>query len=125
VRLCRAAVLERVRLPYVEAARTVGLSTARIVFTQILPAISPLIVTTFFLQYTYGLVEVSSMSFLGLGVAPGDPDWGRMMFENRPILASNAWATAGPGIVLAALAVSANVVGDWVYHRHERTARQR
>jgi ABC-type dipeptide/oligopeptide/nickel transport system permease subunit len=125
VRIFRAAVLERVRLPYIEAARTVGISTPRIIFTQLLPALVPLIVTSFFLQYTYGLVAVSSLSFLGLGVPPGAPDWGRMMFENRASLSSNMWATAGPGIVLAALAVSANVVGDWIHHANERAARQR
>lgn len=125
VRIFRAAVLERVQLPYIEAARTVGISTPRIILTQLLPALVPLIVTTFFLQYTYGLVAVSSLSFLGLGVPPGAPDWGRMMFENRASLSSNLWATAGPGVVLAALAVSANVVGDWIHHVNERSARQR
>lgn len=125
VRIFRAAVIERVRLPYIEAARTVGISTPRIILTQLLPALVPLIVTTFFLQYTYGLVAVSSLSFLGLGVAPGAPDWGRMMFENRASLASNMWATAGPGIALAGLAVSANIVGDWLHLRHDTAARQR
>jgi ABC-type dipeptide/oligopeptide/nickel transport system permease subunit len=125
VRIFRAAVLERVRLPYMEAARTVGMSTPRIIFTQLVPALVPLIVTSFFLQYTYGLVAVSSLSFLGLGVPPGAPDWGRMMFENRASLSSNVWATAGPGVVLAALAVSANVVGDWIHHANETAARQR
>jgi ABC-type dipeptide/oligopeptide/nickel transport system permease subunit len=125
IRIFRAAVLERVRLPYIEAARTVGISTPRIILTQLLPTLVPLIVTSFFLQYTYGLVAVSSLSFLGLGVPPGAPDWGRMMFENRASLSSNVWATAGPGVVLAALAVSANVVGDWIHHANETAARQR
>lgn len=125
VRVFRSAVLERVGLPYMEAARTVGLSTPRIILTQLLPALVPLIVTSFFVTFTYGLLAVSSLSFLGLGVPPGTPDWGRMVFENRTSLQSNVWATAGPGIVLAALAVSANIVGDWIHDQNETAARQR
>ncbi|PRZ39683.1 peptide/nickel transport system permease protein [Antricoccus suffuscus] len=125
VRLIRASVLERVRLPYIEAARTTGLSNAEILVNQLIPALVPLLVTTFFLQFTYGIVEVSSLSFLGLGVPPGSPDWGRMMFENRALLSSNMWATAAPGILLVLLAVSANVIGDWVFARHESEVRER
>ena len=125
VRVLRAAVLERVQLPYMEAARTVGLSTTRIVFTQLLPALTPLIVTSLFIQFTYGVVEVSSLSFLGLGVPLGPPDWGRMLFENRAALSSNVWATAAPGIGIVALAVSANIVGDWIFNRFENASRQR
>lgn len=124
-RLFRAAGQERVNLPYMEAARAVGLSHPRIIFTQLLPTLRPLLVSLLFLQFTYGLIEVSSLSFLGLGVPPGSADWGRMMFENRATISSNVWATAAPGIALVALAVSTNVIGDWMYNRHEMKERQR
>lgn len=124
-RLFRAAGMERVNLPYMEAARAVGLSHARIIFTQLLPNLRPLLVSVLFLQFTYGLIEVSSLSFLGLGVPPGSADWGRMMFENRATVSANMWATAAPGIALVALAVSTNVIGDWMYDRHEMKERQR
>ncbi|GAA0966104.1 ABC transporter permease [Acrocarpospora macrocephala] len=125
IRLLRAAVLERVHLPYIEAARTLGVSTPRILVTQLVPAISPLIVTSFFLQVTFAIVELSSLSFLGLGVPPGSPDWGRMLAENRSALSSNVWATAGPGLCLVALAVSANLIGDWLYTKYEQAGRSR
>lgn len=124
-RLFRAAGMERVNLPYMEAARAVGLSHPRIIFTQLLPTLRPLLVSLLFLQFTYGLIEVSSLSFLGLGVPPGSADWGRMMFENRATVSSNVWATAAPGIALVGLAVSTNVIGDWLYNRHEMRERQR
>lgn len=124
-RLFRAAAMERVRLPYIEAARTVGTSPVRILFTQMLPTLRPLIVATLFLQFTYGLIEVSTLSFLGLGVPPGASDWGRMMFENRASISANAWATIAPAVLLVLLAVSTNVVGDWLYNRYEAKERQR
>lgn len=125
IRILRAAVLERVNLPYIEAAKMSGLSTPRILLTQLVPAISPLIVTSFFLQMTFAIVELSSLSFLGLGVAPGSPDWGLMLAENRSAMSSNVWAAAGPGLCLVALAVSANLVGDWLYTKYEKAGRSR
>ncbi|MFE4611676.1 ABC transporter permease [Streptomyces niveus] len=101
IRLLRAAVLERVNLPYIEAAKMSGVSTPRILLTQLVPAISPLIVTSFFLQVTFAIVELSSLSFLGLGVAPGSPDWGLMLAENRSALSSNVWAAAAPDCPLS------------------------
>lgn len=124
-RLFRAAGMERVNLPYMEAARAIGLSHPRIIFTQLLPTLRPLLVSLLFLQFTYGLIEVSSLSFLGLGVPPGSADWGRMMFENRATLSANVWATAGPGLALVMLAVSTNVIGDWIYNRHEMKEKHR
>lgn len=125
VRVFRAAVLERVRLPYVEAAQTLGVRPSRIVLGHLLPNLLPLIVAGFFLKFTYGIVDLSSLSYLGLGVPPGAADWGRMLSENRIALDSNAWAAAGPGIALVLVAVSMNLVGDWLFARYERTGRSR
>lgn len=125
VRNLRAAVLERVTLPYMEAAATLGLPTWRILFTQLLPVISPFIVATFFLSFTYGIVELSSLSFLGIGVPPGAADWGRMVADNRATMYGNVWATAGPAIAIVLLAVSANLIGEWLYQRYESAGKAR
>jgi len=125
VRVLRAAVMERAALPYVEAARTLGVSTPRIMLTQLVPAIGPLVITSFFLQITFAIVDLSSLSFLGLGVPPGASDWGRMMAENRATMSANFFSTAAPGLCLAAVAVSANVLGDWLYTRYEQAGRSR
>ena len=125
VRLLRSAVKEQAQLPYIEAAQTLGTRSARILWRHLLPVISPLIVASFFLRFTYGVVDLSALSFLGLGVPPGSPDWGRMLAENRVTILQNVWATAAPGLALIAMAVSANVVGDWVYNRYEAAGRSR
>lgn len=125
VRVFRAAVLERVQLPYIEAAQTLGVPSSRIVLRHLLPNLMPLVVAGFFLKFTYGIVDFSSLSYLGLGVPPGSADWGRMLSENRTALADNAWAAAGPGLALVAVAVSMNLVGDWMFARYERAGRSR
>lgn len=125
IRNLRAAVLERATLPYMEAAETLGLPTWRILLTHLLPAISPFIVATFFLSFTYGIVELSSLSFLGIGVPPGAADWGRMVADNRASMYGNVWATAGPAIAIVMLAVSANLIGEWLYRRYDDAGRSR
>lgn len=125
MRLLRSAVIVRARLPYVEAARTAGLSGARIMAFHLIPAISSFLVAVFFLTFTYGIVDLSAMSFLGLGVPPGSSDWGRMIAENRAYLFQNAWATVAPTIAVVAVAVSANVLGDWIHSRYESHGRTR
>ncbi len=125
IRFLRAAVMERVQLPYMEAARTLGVPTWRILLTHLLPVIAPFVVATFFIQFTYGVVELSSLSFLGLGIPPGAPDWGRMVADNRATMYGNVWATAAPAIGIVLLAVSTNLIGEWVSNRYEKASEER
>lgn len=125
VRVIRAAVLERVNLPYVEAARTLGVRGPSIVVRHLLPGITPVLVASFFLQFAYGLVDLSSLAFLGLGVPPGSSDWGRQLAENRVSLYSNAWAAVAPCLVLVIAATSTNLIGNWLYDRFEAGRRAR
>jgi ABC-type dipeptide/oligopeptide/nickel transport system permease subunit len=125
VRILRAAVIERRHLPYVEAAETLGVSPVRIMTRHLLPNIAPVVAVCFFLRFTYGLVDLSALSFLGLGVPPGSTDWGRMLAENRVLVFENAWAAVAPGAALVMTAVSANFVGDWIYEQFERRGRTR
>lgn len=125
VRILRSAVSEQAELPYIEAAQTLGTKSTRILWRHLIPVISPLIVASFFLRFTYGIVDLSALSFLGLGVPPGSADWGRMLAENRVTIMQNFWAAAAPGLALIGMAVSANVVGDWLYNRYEAAGRSR
>ena len=124
-RALRAPVLERRRLAYVEAAETLGVSRWRVMVRHLLPNIMPVVAAVFFLRLTYAIVELSSMSFLGLGVPPGTADWGRMLAENRGNVFENPWAAIGPGLAIVFTAVSANIIGDWLYERFEQRARAR
>jgi len=125
VRNLRAAVMDRVHLPYMEAAITLGLPTWRVVVGHLVPAIRPFILATFFLTFTFGIVELSSLSFLGLGVPPGSPDWGRMVAENRASTFGNVWGTAAPAICIVLLAVSTNLIGEWLIARYEKAGKER
>lgn len=125
IRILRAAVIERRDLPYVEAAQTLGVKPRAIMARHLLPNLEPLIITCLFLGFTYGMVELSALSYLGLGVPPGSPDWGRMLAENRAQVSENLWGTLGPGLALVGTVLSANLVGDWTYGRLDQRRRAR
>jgi peptide/nickel transport system permease protein len=116
-RIVRSAVLEQRPLPYIEAARTLGISRRRIMFRHIFPNILPLIAAYVVLDFAFALVSLAGLSFLGLGVPPGTPDWGRMLYENRTILLTNPMAALLPAAAIVVTAASINIIGDWTYER--------
>jgi peptide/nickel transport system permease protein len=117
-RIVRSAVLEQRPLPYIEAARTLGVSKTRILFVHILPNVLPIIFAYVVLDFAFGLVNLAGLSFLGLGIEPGTADWGRMLFENRGILFSNPVAVLFPALMIILTAGSINIIGDWMFERY-------
>ena len=124
-RIIRGVTLEQRPRPYVEAARVMGLSSRRIMVSHILPNVLPLVVVNLCLDFTYGLVTLAGLSFVGIGVGPGEADWGRMLFENRALLTVNPWAALAPAFMIMFTAAAANVIGDWAYERIEARGRAR
>ena len=122
-RIVRSAVLEQRPLPYIDAARTLGISKARILFVHILPNVLPIVLAYVVLDFAFALVNLAGLSFLGLGVEPGTPDWGRMLFENRNILFSNPVALLLPAAMIILTAVSMNLIGDWLFERLDASER--
>jgi peptide/nickel transport system permease protein len=119
-RIVRSAVLEQRPRPYIDAARALGVSKTRILFIHILPNVLPIIMAYVVLDFAFALVNLAGLSFLGLGVEPGTPDWGRMLFENRTILFTNPMALLLPAAMIILTAVSMNLIGDWLFERLTR-----
>lgn len=120
IRIVRAGVLEQAPRPYVEAAQMLSLSRWRIMFVHVLPNVWPLIVTNVLLNTSFALVTLSSLSFLGVGVAPGTADWGRQIADGRSLLADNPAALIAPAVLIVLVSMAINVVGDWFGERLER-----
>jgi peptide/nickel transport system permease protein len=116
-RLVRAATLEQRSKPYVEAARTLGLSDRRIMFVHIWPNVLPVAIANATLAFAYALVSLAALSYLGIGVGPGTADWGRMLSDSRTLLFENPATALAPGIALVLTAAAVNVIGDWLFER--------
>ncbi|CUH87181.1 Stage 0 sporulation protein KC [Phaeobacter sp. CECT 5382] len=116
-RLARAVAVDIEVMDYVEAARLRGEKTAWIIFREILPnALSPL-VAEMGLRFIFMVLFVSTLSFLGLGVQPPEADWGGIVKENKDGIVYGIPAALAPAFAIATLAISVNLVADWVLNR--------
>jgi peptide/nickel transport system permease protein len=115
IRLIRGAVMEQKTQPYIESAKVLRMPAWRIMFRQLLPNVMPVALANVMLNIAFAIVAMSSLSYLGLGVGPGSPDWGRQLSDGQNILAANPAAIVAPGVMIVATATAINIVGDWLY----------
>jgi peptide/nickel transport system permease protein len=116
-RLSRAVAVDITVMDYVEAAKLRGEKGGWIIFREILPnALSPL-VAEFGLRFIFAVLFISTLSFLGLGIQPPLADWGGMVKENKDGLIYGKSAALLPAAAIAALAISVNLVADWILTR--------
>jgi peptide/nickel transport system permease protein len=111
-RVMRSSVLGEREKEYVEAARAIGQSQWKILFKHIGPSsISPVIVMGS-IVFAVAIVIESSLSFLGVGLAPPTPSWGTMLNESRRYLANTIWLAIFPGVSITVAALGFNMLGD-------------
>jgi peptide/nickel transport system permease protein len=113
-RLARSMVLVEKKKDYVEAAYSVGYSGTHIMLVEILPNIFSTLLIQLMLDIGYAVLDLSAMSFLGLGVQPPTADWGAMLEEGRIIITQAPLAALAPGILIVITVVAVNVFGDGV-----------
>lgn len=113
-RIIRGEVLSVREREYIQSVRAMGGSDLRILLRHILPnVLTPaLVVATLELART--IVLEAGLSFLGLGIQPPSPSWGRMLADGRTYIASAWWIITLPGLALLATVLSVNLLGDWL-----------
>ncbi|MFE3829369.1 ABC transporter permease [Streptomyces sp. NPDC059092] len=121
IRIIRSVTLAQVTLPYIEAARTSGLSNPRTMLAHVLPNIVPTVVATFLLDIVTAMVGYAALAFLGIGVPPGTPNWGSMIATGQTYLFINPWLAVAPAIALISTATCATLLGDRL---HEAAGRK-
>jgi peptide/nickel transport system permease protein len=110
-RMIRAQILKAMGSGYVEAAVTLGHPFSKVLFRHVLPnALRPFI-GVIAMCIGQSIVWASSLAFLGLGVAPPNPEWGALLDAGRPYVVQAPWLTVIPGLVIVALAVTATALG--------------
>ena len=111
-RVIRSAVLAQKGAMYVEAARTIGAQTPRIVFRHILPNIA----SVYIILATAGLAQAilveATLSFLGVGVPPPTPSWGLMLLEAQRFAVRAPYMAIFPGIAITMAVFGFNLFGD-------------
>jgi peptide/nickel transport system permease protein len=111
-RITRGSVLTVREEVYVRAARSLGVGDLRLLRLHVLPnVLAPIIVQTS-LSLAFAILSEAALSFLGLGVQPPDPSWGRMLLEGRGFVERAWWMGVFPGAAIFVTVLSFNVVGD-------------
>jgi peptide/nickel transport system permease protein len=111
-RIVRGQVLSLREQEFVQAARSLGASNARILFREILPnLLAPLIVYSSLLIPQNILLE-AALSYLGVGVRPPTASWGQMLADATPIFNTAWWYMVFPGLALLLTVLAFNLLGD-------------
>lgn len=97
---------------FIAAERTLGASTARILFRHILPHLLPTIIVWGTLGISTTVLLEATLSFLGIGVQPPTASWGNIIFENQTYFQTAPWLVFIPGAAIILLALAFNLVGD-------------
>lgn len=111
-RLARGQVLRAREFEYVQAARALGASTARVLLRHVVPATIPALVVQATLGMAGAVLSEAALSFLGLGVQPPTPSWGTMLSGGRVHLLDAPHLTVFPGLAIALLVLGFNFLGD-------------
>jgi len=118
-RLVRSEVLKARTSTYVEAATTSGASTFDILRRHVLPNS---IASTFALitvQFGIAIIWIASLSFLGLGAQPPDPEWGRLVSDGRNYIATRGWLTLWPGLTVVVVVLATNHISHHLARRDQ------
>lgn len=111
-RVVRSATLNIRSYGFIEAARLRGENPFYVMYREILPGVLPALAVEGALRFSYAIFLTASLGFLGLGVQPPSPDWGRMVNEARDSFAQAPWALWAPSAAIAILVIGVNLLSD-------------
>ncbi len=120
-RLTRSVAIRERRLPYISALVTQGMSSFAICIKHLLPNLAPFILMQATLTFGFSMIDLASVSFLGLGVQPPTSDWGLMVSTGeQSLLQGSAWESLFAGLMLVITVGAFSTVGHWLEGISER-----
>ncbi|AWR85555.1 ABC transporter permease [Meiothermus taiwanensis] len=111
-RVARASVLSVKTLPYIEAARALGMGNGRIMLRHVLPNIMGPLVVQASLAFAVAILAEAALSYLGLGTQPPNPSWGRMLREAQSYQELTPYPVIFPGLAIGLAVLGFNLLGD-------------
>jgi peptide/nickel transport system permease protein len=112
IRIARAATHDVVARDFVSAARARGHGRMTIIRQELLPNVLDTLMVEGAMRWSWMLLAFSSLSFLGFGVSPPNPDWGLMIADARGFMSFAPWGVLGPVIALSSLIIGINLTAD-------------
>ncbi len=111
-RTVRGQVMSLKQQEFIESARAIGCSHARILFVHLLPNVLPTIVVLATLATAHNILLEAGLSYLGLGVQPATPSWGAAIADGQPYILRAPWLVLAPGIAIVLAVAGFNFVGQ-------------
>jgi peptide/nickel transport system permease protein len=124
-RVTRGVALQVWTLDYVAAARALGKRPLRIALDEVLPNIAGALIVQVTIQLAFAILTEAGLSYLGLGVRPPNPSWGRMLNDAQTYLAQAPHLAIAPGLAVALSVLGLNLLGDGLRDRLDPTLRER
>ncbi len=117
-RIVRAGTLQYKNTEFVRCCRVFGDSDLRLLLVHIFPNVIPLLSSTVIIGLSNAILAESSMSYLGLGIQPPTPSWGRMLYEAQSILFQAPWCALAPGFLIVLTIAAFNCIGTGLKKRY-------
>lgn len=111
-RVVRSETKSQAQMDYVTAAQTIGFSRLRILFSEILPNVAPVLFALVSLEMGIAVIVEAILSFVGLSVSSDTPTWGGMIAAGRQMIYQGWWVMVAPLIALFATVLAFNQLGD-------------
>jgi len=114
-RTVRGSTMVERNKEYVQAARVIGVAPLRVMFRHVLPNVLGPVLVLATIQIAGAIITEATLSFLGVGVPPTSPSLGTLIRIGQDFLFSGEWwITVFPGLMLVLIALSVNLLGDWL-----------
>jgi len=111
-RVMRTGALQYKNTAFIQAEKVLGAGFIRITFIHILPNLAPSLLSASVIGLSNAILAESAMSYLGLGIQPPQPSWGRMLFESQSWFFNAPWFTIAPGIFIMLTVVAFHLLGE-------------
>ena len=117
-RIVRTGTLQYKNADFVRSNRGFGDSNVRLLLVHILPNVFPLLLSSVIVGLSNAILAESSMSYLGLGIQPPTPSWGRMLYEAQSYILSAPWMALAPGFMIVAAIIGLNCIGEGIRRKY-------
>jgi nickel transport system permease protein len=116
-RMFRGMVISLKERQFIAAARISGSSEWKIIRRHVLPNVLPPILVMGTLEMGWAIMDISALSFLGLGIQPPTPEWGAMIHEGKAFIRSHPELMLYPGLIILLVVISFNLLGEALSER--------
>jgi peptide/nickel transport system permease protein len=118
VRIMRTGTLQYRNADFVKMVSLMGASHIRIIFIHILPNLAPPLLSATVLGLSNAILAEATMSYLGLGIQPPLPSWGRMLSESQNVLSNAPWCALAPGVMIMLTVIGFHYLGEGIRQRY-------